>query len=108
MRLKISESKNSLSFYVIKDVYNNGNQTTKIVETLGTEKVVREKAGGRDPQEWAKEYIAKLNKKEKESKRKVIIERHQSKLITKGEQHSYNGGYREFDTWIDKKSSQAL
>lgn len=93
MRLKISESKNSLSFYVIKDVYNNGNRTTKIVETLGTEKVVREKAGGRDPQEWAKEYIAELNKKEKESKRKVIIERHQSKLITKGEQHSYNGGY---------------
>ena len=93
MRLKISKSKNSLSFYVIKDVYNNGKRTTKIVETLGTEQVIREKSGGRDPHEWAKEYIAELNIKEKENKRKVIIERHQSKLINKDEQHSYNGGY---------------
>jgi len=93
MRLKISKSKNSVSFYVIKDVYNNGKRTTKIVETLGTEKDLKEKLDGRDPYEWAKEYISQLNEKEKESKRKVIIERHQSKLINKDEKNSYNGGY---------------
>jgi len=93
MRLKVSKSINSLSFYIIKDIYNNGKRTTKIIETLGTEKTVRERSGGRDPYEWSKEYISELNKKEKDSKRKVVIERHQSKLINKHEQHSYNGGY---------------
>ena len=93
MRLKISKSKNSLSFYVIKDIYRNGKRTTTTIETLGTEDTVREKAGGADPYDWAKDYIEELNRKEKENKRKVIIERSQSKLIDKGLQHSFNGGY---------------
>lgn len=36
MRLKISKSKNSESFYVIKDITRNGVRTTKIVEKLRT------------------------------------------------------------------------
>ena len=36
MRLKVSESKNAASYYVIKDYYSNGKRTTKIVEKLGT------------------------------------------------------------------------
>ncbi len=93
MRLKTSSSKNSLSFYVIKDVYKNGKRTTQIVETLGTEEAVKEKAAGKDPYEWAKAYVAELNHKEKENKREVIIKCKQSKLITKDKQQSFNGGY---------------
>ena len=93
MRLKISESKNSLSFYVIKDVYRNGKRTSKIVEKLGTYDALLNKLNNRDPYEWAKEYIADLNKKEKEENRQVIIRRHQSKLIPKDVQQSFNGGY---------------
>ncbi len=93
MRLKTSSSKNSLSFYVIKDVYKNGKRTTQIVETLGTEEAVKEKANGKDPYEWAKAYVAELNRREKENKREVIIKCKQSKLITKDKQQSFNGGY---------------
>jgi transposase len=93
MRLKISESKNSLSFYVIKDVYRNGKRTSKIVEKLGTEVELRKKLNGQDPYDWAKKYIEKLNKEEKEQKRTVLVEFNQSKMINKDIQVSFNGGY---------------
>jgi transposase len=95
MRLKITKSKNAASLYVIKSVYNPKTQSnsSKIIEKLGTETELREKLNGADPYEWAKEYIEKLNQKEKEESRPIIIKRTQSKLINKGEQLSYNGGY---------------
>jgi hypothetical protein len=37
LRLSISRSKNSASYYVIKTVYINGKEKTEIVEKLGTE-----------------------------------------------------------------------
>lgn len=93
MRLKVSRSKNSASFYVTKTIYVDKKERTITVEKLGTEKELREKLNGQDPYEWAKNYIENLNKKEKEESRQVIIKRTQSKLIDKGEQLSYNGGY---------------
>ncbi len=95
MRLKVSKSKNAASFYVIKSIYNPDTQknTSVVVEKLGTETELRKKLDGRDPYEWAKEYIDELNRFEKENKRKVIIERNQSVLINRDEQHSFNGGY---------------
>ena len=93
MRLQVSKSKNSASLYVIKTIYTNGKEQTKIIEKLGTENELREKLNGEDPYEWAKKYIEELNKKEKEESREVIIKRKQSTLINKGEQLTYNGGY---------------
>ena len=95
MRLKITKSKNAASLYVIKSVYNSKTQSnsSKIVEKLGTETELREKLNGADPYEWAKEYIEKLNEKEKEQPRKVLVPFDQSKIITKDEQRSFNGGY---------------
>ena len=93
MRLKISESKNSASLYVIKDVTKNNKRTTKIVEKLGTLKELEEKLNGQDPIEWAKKYIDELNKKEDEQNRDVIVKYSQSKQIEKGVQRSFNGGY---------------
>ena len=93
MRLKVSRSKNSASLYVTKTVYVDKKERTLTVEKLGTEKELRKKLNGQDPYAWAKDYIEKLNKKEKEESREVIIKRTQSKLINKGEQLSYNGGY---------------
>lgn len=92
MRLKTSSSKNSLSFYVIKDIYKNGKRTSKIVETLGTYDFLLNKHN-KDPYEWAKEYISELNRKEKEETRPVKITRFQSKLIDRDEQISFNAGY---------------
>lgn len=93
MRLKTSKSKNSLSFYVIKDIYKNGKRTTTTIETLGTEAEVRKRANGGDPYEWAREYIAALNHKEKEENRQVLVKKKQSKRIPKNKQQSFNGGY---------------
>ncbi len=95
MRLNVTKSKNAASLYVIKSVYNSKTQSnySKIVEKLGTEAELREKLNGADPYEWAKEYIRELNNKEKEEKRDVLVKYSPSKLINKGEQRSFNGGY---------------
>lgn len=95
MRLSVTKSKNAASLYVIKSVYNSRTQSnySKIVEKLGTEAELREKLNGADPYEWAKEYIKELNKKEKEEKREVLVKYSQSKIISKDEQRSFNGGY---------------
>jgi len=93
MRLKVSRSKNSASLYVTKTVYIDKKERTITVEKLGTENELREKLNGLDPYEWAKDYVDKLNKKEQEESRQVFIKREQSKLISKNEQQSFNGGY---------------
>lgn len=95
MRLKVSKSKNAASLYVIKSVYNNRTQSNSsvIVEKLGTEAELREKLKGQDPYEWAKEYIAELNRKEKEQTRDVLVRYNQSEPIKKDVQVSFNGGY---------------
>ncbi|PXV93351.1 DDE family transposase [Lachnotalea glycerini] len=95
MRLKVTKSKNSASLYIIKSIYNPKTQsnTSVIVEKLGTEAELREKLNGADPYEWAKKYIEKLNKQEQKDSRKVLLPFSQSKLISKNEQRSFNGGY---------------
>lgn len=93
MRLKISKSKNSSSLYVIKSTYKNGKHSSKIVEKLGTYDELLKKLDGQDPIEWAKQYIAELNKKDKEDKRKIMVQYSPTKLIEKDERRSFNGGY---------------
>ncbi len=93
MRLKVSRSKNSASLYVTKTVYIDKKERTITVEKLGTETELREKLNGADPYEWAKEYVKKLNEKEREQTRKILVPFEQSKIISKDEQRSFNGGY---------------
>jgi len=93
MRLKISRSKNASSLYVTKTIYEGKKEKTITVEKLGTENELREKLEGQDPYEWAKEYIEKLNKQEKEAKREVIIKYSPTKQIEKNDKRSFNGGY---------------
>ncbi len=93
MRLSISRSKNSVSPYVIESTYKNGVRSSRVVEKLGTVAKLKEELGGRDPIEWAEEYIAELNKKEREGKREILIKYSPVKTIPKGKQRSFNGGY---------------
>jgi len=93
MRLKISESKNAKSLYVIKSTYKNGIRSTRIVEGLGTVAKLEKELNGEDPIEWARRYIAELNKKEKERTRTVMLKLSPVKQIAKDEQRTYNGGY---------------
>lgn len=93
MRLKISKSKNVNLYYVIKTVYINGKEKTKTVEKLGNEQEVLKRSNGKDPVEWAKNYVEKLNKQEKEKTLKVLIPKSQNQLIEKNRQNLFNCGY---------------
>lgn len=93
MRLKVSRSKHAASLYVTKTIYEGKKQRTITVEKLGTEKQLREKLGGKDPYEWARQYIDKLNQEEKEQNREVILKYRQSKRIPRDVRRSFNGGY---------------
>lgn len=94
MNLIVSKSKNSATYYIQKSFRNeNGKNSARIVERLGTMKELIARFGEEDPLGQARKYVAKLTAEEKESKRKVIVEYNPSLLIKKNEQRSYNGGY---------------
>lgn len=93
MRLKITESKNSKSLYVIRSTYEKGKHSSKIVEKLGTYSELSAKLNGKDPIAWAKSYIAELNEKEKAGKRDVNITFSPAKRLEKNTQVLFNGGY---------------
>lgn len=93
MRLKITKSKNAQSLYVIKSYRDNGKNTSKIVEKLGTYDELLQKLNGEDPIVWAKRYIEELNKREDAEKREVIVKYSPAKTIDKNIQFSFNGGY---------------
>lgn len=95
VRLMVSRSKNAASLYVVRSIYKPSSQsnTTEIVEKLGTEAELRKKLEGRDPYEWAREYIDGLNKLEKERRREVAVRCSQSELIEKNAPRLRNGGY---------------
>ncbi len=94
MKLTVTKSKNSASFYVQKSIRKKTGGTTSItIEKLGNLEEVRAKAGGKDPYVWAQEYVDELNRKEYEEQKEIILSYSPAKLIKKGEQKSYNCGY---------------
>ena len=94
MKLTVSKSKNSSSFYVQKTIRKqNGSVTTVTVEKLGNLNEVRTKAHGKDPYIWAQEYVNELNRKEYDEKKEIIVSYSPTKLLKKGEQKAYNCGY---------------
>ena len=93
MRLKITESKNSKSLYVIRSTYEKGKHSSEIIEKLGTYSELSTTLNGKDPIAWAKSYIVELNEKEKAGKRDVNITFSPVKRIEKHTQVLFNGGY---------------
>ena len=94
MKLTVSKSKNSASFYVQKSIRKeNGSTTTITIEKLGNIDEVRTKACGGDPYKWAQEYVNKLNRKEYEEQKEIIVSCSPSKLLKKDEKKSFNCGY---------------
>lgn len=94
MKLTVSKSKNSASFYVQKTIRKpNGSTTTVTIEKLGNIDEVRTRAGGEDPYKWAQEYVNELNRREYEEQKEIIVSRSPRKLLKKDEMMSYNCGY---------------
>ena len=93
MKLTVSKSRNSASFFVQKTIRKNGKPTTITIEKLGNLETVRARANGEDPYRWAQAYVDELNRKEYEEKKSIIVSYSPTKLLKKGEQHSFNCGY---------------
>ena len=93
MRLNIVRSAHSTSYSVIKSAYKNKKITSVVVERLGNDKQIREKYGVEDAEQWARAYVAELNKKEAEEKAAVSITFSPASSIPLDEQRSFNAGY---------------
>lgn len=94
MKLTVSKSKNSASFYVQKTIRKpDGKVTTITIEKLGNLTEVTTKAGGKDPYVWAQEYVNELNRNEYDENKEILVNYSPSKLLKKGEQKLFNCGY---------------
>ena len=94
MKLTVSKSKNSASFYVQKTIRKpNGSVTTVTIEKLGNLAEVTAKAGGKDPYVWAQEYVNELNRREYDENKEILVSYSPSRLLKKGEQKLFNCGY---------------
>ena len=62
MRLQITKSANAECFYVVKSIYEDKKRTNKVIEKLGNLEEVKQRAAGKDPYLWAKEYVLELNR----------------------------------------------
>ena len=94
MKLTVSKSKNSASFYVQKTIRKeNGSVTTVTIEKLGNLDEVRTKAAGMDPYVWAQEYVNELNRREYEEQKEILIPYSPSRLLKHGQQKEFNCGY---------------
>ena len=92
MRLKISKSKNTILFYIIKDYTRNGKRSTKIVKRIGNLEEVKTMAGKMDYKEWLKKYVQDFNEKNGLNE-VVLIKKNTRKTITKDINNSFNVGY---------------
>lgn len=92
MRLQITKSKNSSSFYVVESTYDrNGKRSNKVVERLGTLAELQKVHD--DPYEWAKSYVEELTKKKKSDNAKIRIDYSPFSRLEKEKSSLYNGGY---------------
>lgn len=74
MNLIVSKSKNSATYYIQKSFRNeNGKNSARIVERLGTMKELIARFGEEDPLGQARKYVAKLTAEEKESNGKSSL-----------------------------------
>lgn len=91
MYLQTVKSKNAVSYYAAKTVYEGGKKTSHVVEKLGTEKELREKHA--DVQGYLKQRIAELTKAEKDAGQAIMVQLTQGEQIEMDKQVSYNCGY---------------
>ena len=92
MRLKISKSKNSTLFYIIKDYTKNKKRSTKIVKRIGNLEEVKIMAGNKDYKDWLKDYVKKYNEEHCKSET-IIIKKNNQKIISMDNKTSFNVGY---------------
>ena len=92
MRLKISKSKNTILFYIIKDYTKDGKRSTKIVKRIGNLEDVKIMAGDTDYNIWLKDYVKKYNEEHCKNET-VVIKKNNRKIIPMNTNNTFNVGY---------------
>lgn len=93
MRIRTTQTKNGRLFYVIKTYYDSkGKEHSITVEKLGNENAIREKYNC-DPDTWAKQYVARLNEKEKLNNADFQVSFSPMSRLSKNHQYKFNIGY---------------
>lgn len=94
MKLNIKKSGRFTYLYAVKSYRNDaGKSTTKVVEKFGTVESLRSERKIADPIGWARNQVEKLTALEKEEGKEVTLRLNPKLMLTKNEQHCYNGGY---------------
>ena len=93
LKVSVSKSKNTTTYYLSKSVRIGCKTTTKTIEKIGTYEEIKEKCGDMDPLDWAKQYAAKRTREEKSARQDVIIKYSSSTLVDRGSRRSVNVGY---------------
>ncbi|GHT79131.1 hypothetical protein FACS1894104_3320 [Actinomycetota bacterium] len=95
MRLQISKSKNSETFYIAKAFRDkNGKSTSKIVERLGSRPELEERLGSDvDVVLWGKERARELTEAEQAQTRQIMVAYNPSVQIDKDVRKVFSGGY---------------
>ena len=95
MNLAISKSKNAKSLYIQKSFRKNGKSTSKIIKKLGTMEELLPLHNNSEEEviAWGRMIAKKMTEDEKRDTDMVLISLSQSKLLEKGKQSLYNGGY---------------
>ena len=101
MRLNKTGKPDNHYYYVIEDYRTpEGYKKTRTIEALGCAKVIREKYGVTDAEQWCRDYIAQKNKEQKESKlhgRRYMTLKLQEHLPKAEKSSIYNAGYLVLD-----------
>ena len=94
MKLTVSKSKNSASFYVQKNYPQTQWQRDNCHHRKAWKSAeVTAKASGERSYVWAQEYVNELNRREYEENKEVLVSYSPSRLLKKGEQKLFNCGY---------------
>ena len=93
MRIRTTNTKNGRLFYVIKTYYDTHRiEHSVTVEKLGNENAIREKYNC-DPDEWAQQYVKKLNEIEKHEMKDITVNFSKKHLLSKNHRYEFNIGY---------------
>ena len=95
MRIKISKSKNTTNYYIIKDYTKNGKRSTVIVDKIGNKEKITELADKEKitNEDWLKNYLESYKKENCIKKEIITISKDASKLIPKNQNKLFNIGY---------------
>lgn len=93
MRLRIDTNKDGTKNYYVLESFRTDDKktTTRIVRKLGSHAQLL--ADHEDPEAWAREVVAEMNRQANECKLKIMVPFSESELIGKNDDRLFDGGY---------------